>query len=165
MQKCGYITTPVTCPLPVVSHEGQNQTPLNYLQITKQTSQWLFTQLQHPVVAEQGVVCSLTCVNSIWHKLSRRRELPGAVHGGAGLRLQGLHLPQGDSSVHVPGRLLSLSLFSFLCVFFLNCPACNPGCVFPGRRLHKPQWNWREIYLRAEVSGWELQTDAHWTRW
>ena len=31
-------------------------------------------------------------------------ELPGAVHGREGLRLQGLLLPPRDSEVHVPGR-------------------------------------------------------------
>lgn len=35
------------------------------------------------------------------------RELQGAVHRGARLRLQGIHVPQGDPSVHVPGRLPS----------------------------------------------------------
>lgn len=41
----------------------------------------------------------------IWCKLCCR-ELPSAVHRGTWLWLQGIDFPQGDPSVHVPGRLL-----------------------------------------------------------
>lgn len=42
-----------------------------------------------------------------------RRELPRTVHRGTWLWLQGVDFPQGDPSVHVPGRLL-LSFVSHL---------------------------------------------------
>lgn len=87
------------------------------------------------------------------------RELPGALHRRARLWLQGLHLPQGDPSVHVPGRFFILSL-SFLPSW---CRTIRLTHVLSGWRFHQPQWNWRKVHLRLEVSRRELRAEAHWT--
>lgn len=59
---------------------------------------------------------NLDPLNPLWDNLTQTlscRELPSSVHRGTWLWLQGINFPQGDPSVHVPGRRFS---------FFLLCP-------------------------------------------
>lgn len=61
------------------------------------------------------------------------RKLPGTVHRRTWLWLQGLDLPQGDPSVHVPGRCLSSSFSSFCCpvwCWFNHSYVCFQGGDF-----------------------------------
>lgn len=89
------------------------------------------------------------------------RELPSSVHRRTRLRLQGIHFPQGDPSVHVPGTTSAPRCLTCGCRW---TSVRSLVCV-SGGRLHQPQWNWRKIHLRLEVSRRELQTEAHRTRY
>lgn len=68
---------------------------------------------------------------SLTRKLSFR-ELPSAVHRGTRLWLQGIHFPQGDPPVHVPGR----PFLSFVSIIFWPGVVRLQWRVFSGWRFH-----------------------------
>lgn len=41
------------------------------------------------------------------------------------------------------------------------CYSNSSKLVATGRRLYKPQWNWRKVHLRKQVCWWELHPEAH----